>query len=339
MLEGLVAQGRACHALARVLIEKPSVIAVDTETTGLEFYDYPFCATISFRGRRGIENHYISLEGEGEGGRKALLSNLLRLVPTWLFHNAKFDLQKLLLVGVITPQDVEEKLIHDTSVIYHLLDENQPKGLKHLARTILGEETDEEEQLAKVRRKLKLKKADGYFLIPRRYIIPYALKDTEFTLRLFEKSWPQLQSRGDGILDVYTLELDVMRVLLRMEANGLKLDLDFLKSATSDYGVRVMEGWQRIVELTSAEFNPQSPAQLIEAFAARGVLLESTGESVLKGVEDELAAAVLQYRQDKKIHTTYLQGLLKEQRDGKVHPYFNSTGAGTGRMSSGKVAA
>lgn len=328
----------ALHALTRLRIVRPSVVAIDTETTGLEFHDFPFCATLSFRGPEGIENHYIALEGEGEERRKALLSLCLTLSPTWLFHNAKFDLQKLVLAGVITMADVEQASIEDTSIIFHLLNENEPKGLKHLARDVLGETTDEEEILAKVRRKLKLKKADGYFLIPREFIIPYALKDTEFTLRLYELARQRITERGDGLERVYGLELKVMRTLLRMESVGFKLDLDYLQQAASEYGVKVMEGWAEIVRITgNPDFNPQSPVQLLGAFEKVGIALESTAESTLKEIQHPLAQAVLQYRSDKKIHTTYLQALQKEHRNGVIHPNFNSTGARTGRMSSGTV--
>ena len=330
----------ALHALARLRIVCPQVVAIDTETSGLEFHDFPFCATLSFRGPRGIENHYIALEGEGEERRKALLSLCLTLSPTWLFHNAKFDLQKLVLAGVITMADVEQTRIEDTSIVFHLLNENEPKGLKHLAREVLKETTDEEETLAKVRRKLKLKKADGYFLIPREFIIPYALKDTEFTLRLYETARQRIEERGDGLERVYALELQVMRTLLRMESVGFKLDVDFLKQAASEYGIKVMEGWAEIVSITgNLDFNPQSPMQLLSAFEKVGVILESTGESTLKEIQHPLAQAVLHYRSNKKIHTTYLQALQKENRNGMIHPNFNSAGARTGRMSSSKATA
>jgi DNA polymerase-1 len=269
----------------------------------------------------------------------ALVGVLIR-TPTWIFHNAKFDLQKLLLVGAISEDQIDRHQIEDTQEIFHLLDENERKALKHLARVVLGESTNEDAVLRKVRRKLGLKKDDGFQHIPREFIVPYAMKDTEFTYRLYEIGMRRLVSKDDkALLDLYRREMDLTKVLLRMESNGLGLDMPYLEATTAEYGARVMEGWQNVVELTGKpDLNPQSPAQLKEAFEARGIYLESTAVSVLRGLNDELAEAILAYRSDKKIHTTYLAGLLREQRDGLVHPWFNLTGARTGRMSSGSAS-
>jgi len=318
---------------------------VDTETTGLEFHDTPFCTTLTWEDKQGcLEHAYVSLEGKGGESRKRLLSSLLTSVPTWIFHNAKFDLQKLALINVITQEQLQNQNVEDTAIIFQLLNENEPKGLKHLARTILNEETNEEEVLAKVRRKLKLKKTDGYALIPREYIIPYALKDTEFTYRIWQKAKPRLVEIDDGLLNKYAAELAVMRAVLRIEANGMGLDLPFLNAEASKYGVLVMEGWNSIVSMTgNAEFNPQSPQQLLTVFAERGITLESTGEAALSALinktNDPLAQAILEYRSNKKVHTTYLTALQSEHKEGIMYPNFNMIGPRTGRASSSKVVA
>jgi DNA polymerase I-like protein with 3'-5' exonuclease and polymerase domains len=75
--------------------------------------------------------------------------------------------------------------------------------------------------------------------------------------------------------------------------------------------------------------------QLLQAFRKRGVRIDTTEAAELKKLDDDLARAVLRYREDKKIHTTYLRPLQLEQRDGIAHPNFNPTGARSGRMSSG----
>jgi DNA polymerase I-like protein with 3'-5' exonuclease and polymerase domains len=334
--------------------DQPSIIAIDTETSGVGFYDMPFAATVTWRSPSGeLRNWYFELEQEPY--TLTALREILDNTPAWVFHNSKFDLQKLKLIGAITDDMLDNVELHDTQTLYVLLDENGRKGLKHLAVRVLGVDNTvevevksgpnkgtkkrvpkEEHQLAAVRRKLKLKKEDGYHLLPREVLIPYALKDTEFTLLLYEVLLPRLENLGDPrVLELYREFMQLKIVLLDMEADGLKLDMEYLRETASEYGVKVMEGWDKIVTLTGKpELNPQSPAQLTQAFAERGVRLESTAESVLKGVNDDLARDLLQYRSDKKIHTTYLTSLLSEQRDGIVHPNFNDDAARTGRMSS-----
>jgi DNA polymerase I-like protein with 3'-5' exonuclease and polymerase domains len=318
------------------------VVAVDTETTGLGWHDEPFCVTLTWRDAKNgrLRSGYIDLEAPRRVGRIYKLGRILECANIWLFHNAKFDLQKLLLIGAIDEDAIAHKTIEDTQTIYHLLDETQRKALKILAKRILNEHTNEDEVLKRVRRKLKLRKDDGYQHIPREYLIPYALKDTEFTYRLWEVGKAELEGLNDpALLDLYRREIELTKVLLRMEANGLALDMDYLAETTSEYGGKVMQGWADIVELVGIPyFNPQSPAQIKEAFFVRGVELDSTGAEILKGLDDELARMLLQYRSDKKIHTTYLKALMDEQRDGIVKPWFNPTGARTGRMSSGAAS-
>jgi DNA polymerase I-like protein with 3'-5' exonuclease and polymerase domains len=120
-----------------------------------------------------------------------------------------------------------------------------------------------------------------------------------------------------------------------MEADGFDLDVDYTQQKASEYGVRVMEKWDTVVTLVGdPDFNPRSPAQVMAAFKRRGITLEDTQAKTLQTLNDELAKALLDYRDDFKIHTTYLLGLLREHRDGRVHPNFNDDGARTGRMSS-----
>jgi DNA polymerase-1 len=214
------------------------------------------------------------------------------------------------------------------------------KGREHEFKCV----SKEKYHLDEARKRLGLKKEDGYHLLPREVLIPYALKDTEFTLLLFEKLMPRLKKLGDArLLELYAEFMELKRVLLDMEADGFALDLPYLDRITSEYGVKVMEGWDHIVKLTGQpDLNPQSPKQLTAVFEEMGLPVESTSESYLQEIVNlsplekprELAEALLQYRGDKKIHTTYLTALQKEQRDGIVHPNFNDDAARTGRMSS-----
>lgn len=351
---------RALRAVQEVDADRPSIIAVDTETTGVEFYDEPFAATLSWRGPEGaLKNAYLPLEGHGHTGALEALSEILEAVPAWVFHNAKFDLQKLLLIGAIDWPLIERIDLHDTQTIYTLLDENDRKGLKYLAVKILkyddtvkvpyktkGREGEyrevsrEKYELDEARRKRGLKKEDGYHLLPRRVIVPYALRDTDFTLQLYEKLMPALERKGDPrLLELYASAMQLKRVLLRMEGDGMRVNVPYLQEKASEYGVKVMEGWSRIVALTGKpDLNPGSVPQLQAAFRARGLVLESTDAATLKGLDDELAREILQYREDKKMHSVYLLGLLHAQRGGIVHPNFNDDGARTGRMSSGKAS-
>lgn len=335
----------------QLLADNPKVIAVDTETSGLAFHDQPFCVTMSWHPdpeSESIRSAYFdtddaTAEPGDEGGpqqRRRIVQATLRQADVLVFHNAKFDLQKLELDGMLPDGGFR---IEDTQTIFNLINENERKALKILAKTQLGLETNEDERLKKVRKAYGLTKDDGYYHLPREVIIPYAMMDTEITLRLYDKLRPTLDrmiEHDPKVADVYDEEIRVSETLRRMEARGFKLDMPYLERTTEQFGVQVMEKWQGIVKLLgNPEFNPNSPKQVKDAFAARGLELADTQAKTLEKLDDELAVKLLDYRHDAKLHSTYLTSLLAEQVDATVHPWFNPTGTRTGRMSSGSANA
>lgn len=339
--------------------DQPSIIAFDTETTGLGFYDPPFASTLTWRRPDGsLRSAYLDLEGDGKERRVAILREMLIGTGSIVCHNLKFDFAKALLIGALEWGELDSLDIHDTQTAYMLLDENSTKGLKDLAVRVLGYKDvidvpyksgkkkgqirrvpKEAYRLNEVRRKLGLKKEDGYHLLPREFLIPYALRDTDFTLQLHEILQPKLHAKNDpALIALYEDAMRLKRVLLRMEADGFDLDLPYTRAKASEYGVRVMEKWDRVVTLVGdPDFNPRSPDQVKTAFARRGHTLEDTQAKTLSALDDELATALLDYREDFKTHQTYLLGLLREHRNGRIHPNFNDDGARTGRMSSGSA--
>ena len=335
-----------------------TVVAVDTETTGLGYYDEPFSGQVTFPGRNGVGmiSGYFELS---DPRAYSAMTEILGATPTWVFHNAKFDLQKLLLAGVIDEQSLEEHTIHDTQTMYALLDENGRKGLKDLAVRILGyddtvrvpysdkrkkefpevarEVSREKYLLDKAFRQLGLKKEDGYHLLPREVVVPYALKDTEFTLGLYQKLWPQILEKDEALQQLYRSEIELQLVLLRMEADGFALDVPYVEEKASEYGVKVMTGLMELADMSGMpEFNPNAPVQITKALKKRGITVENTQQSTLEVIDDPFIAALMQYRSDKKIHD-YLAAIQRERRGSLIHPTFNPTQARTGRMSSSKA--
>lgn len=199
----------------------------------------------------------------------------------------------------------------------------------------------EKHVLDRARRKLKLTMDDGYHLLPREVLIPYAIRDTELTLLLWEKLRPLLPA---DLEPVYAEELQTQHVLRRLESNGVGIDVTYLDEAEGEYGVKVMETWQVLVDKVGKEtFNPASPQQVTAAFLTAGVTLESTDKAALRDLAAspgtpsaalELVTALQEYREASKIHSTYLRPLQSEQRDGVCHPWFNAVGPRTGRTSA-----
>jgi DNA polymerase-1 len=335
----LAAMARA--ALDRWQQDQPEVIGVDTETEGVAFYDRAFCVTFAWPTPRGFESHYIEIMDED-------YSDVARIIlmgtPKCVFHHAKFDLHKLLLAGIIGRHEIKADRFEDTEALAHLADEHQRKGLKYLAREYLGESTDEEKELKAAMRKAKLRLEEGYHLLPREVLIPYAKKDPELTLRLYSLFRPEVEKHSD-LWGLYLHEKEVTLTLLDMERRGLRIDLDYVNGELGRLSSEVMSLEQRIEEIVGkpigknaeTEFNPASNPQLAVYFTSKGYESDSYDKHFLKDCPDPLAQVLTEYRSAVKLKNVYFLAIRDEQRDGILHPHYRQHGTVTGRMSSGSA--
>lgn len=318
------------------------LLAIDTETTGVGWHDDAFMVSVAYRSvsdnticsdvfDNREEPWSITWEDDLE-----LVSMYLCSADAIIFHNAKFDMHKLLRLGY--PKSLFEDVSrwHDTQAIAHLINEHESTALKSLTRTVLEKSTDEDEALKAYRRKNKLKKEDGYDKIPFDVLAPYARKDAEFTLELYEALYPWLP---DDLEPLYTMEKRLTLCLLDIEDRGMKIDVDYVASKRKEYGDRIYKLKQRIGDIAGEEFNPQSPKQIIDVLAQRGVRVEGTDKATLSTLDDELAGLIVELREANKIKATYFDALWDEARDGTLHPNFRQHGTRTGRMSSGAAEA
>ena len=193
------------------------LVALDCESEGLLWQHKAFCATT-------CDNENGSLFWDLTKDREDLVQYLQRATKI-ICHNLKFDAQKMLLAGVLTEDDLQYPgRYEDTLIMGHLLDEHRSNRLKDLAKTVLEEETDEAKVLAKVRRELGLTKDDGYDKIPLEVLKPYALKDAEFTYRLFKIFDTAVrQPSNKPLYDLYRREIRFVFTLMKVEEKGLLL--------------------------------------------------------------------------------------------------------------------
>jgi len=175
----------------------------------------------------------------------------------------------------------------------------------------------------------------------------YAANRAEVALGL----WPGLKSglQKEGLWDLYTgLELPLLGILARMEAQGMLLDQEFLRRFGQDLEAAMQRLEQEIYALAGEEFLIQSPQQLGRILfekmkltpqkKTRGKTAFSTDVEVLQalGQENPIAGKVLEYRSMGKLKSTYVDALLKlaDPATGRLHTTFLQSVAATGRLSS-----
>src|SRR5699024_10328172 len=141
-------------------------------------------------------------------------------------------------------------------------------------------------------------------------------------------------------------ELRLAQVLAQMEHEGIKVDVNKLKEMDVEIngGIEVIE--KRTHELAGEDFNVNSPKQLsvilFEKLELPVIKKTKTGYSTAADVleklekEHDIIPEILMYRQLKKLHSTYIEGLLKVvyKDTNKIHTRFNQALTQTGRLSS-----
>lgn len=156
--------------------------------------------------------------------------------------------------------------------------------------------------------------------------------------------------KEEDVFNVYEyIEKPLTPIVHKMEENGVKLDVKFLKDLGKKYHLEIDEIEKQIFKITETEFNINSPKQLSEVLFDKLKLNElvklkksaggklSTRESELEKMRDLHPAIdlILEYREIQKLLSTYIDVLptLVDDND-RVHATFNQIGAVTGRFSS-----
>jgi DNA polymerase-1 len=141
------------------------------------------------------------------------------------------------------------------------------------------------------------------------------------------------------------VERPLVRVLARMEADGVGVDVDALRSLADELSGEARRLEAEIQELAGETFVVNSTPQLREVlFVKLGLAPQkrtktgfSTDAQTLEKLRGEhpIIESLLRYREVEKLRSTYGESLLAEvAADGRIHATFNQTVARTGRLSS-----
>ncbi|HEV7222785.1 MAG TPA: DNA polymerase I [Pirellulales bacterium] len=181
--------------------------------------------------------------------------------------------------------------------------------------------------------------------VPVATITAYAAEDADVPLRLAPILAEKLSA--NGLTELFeTLELPLIEVLVELEHNGIRVDVERLGQLSRQYGERLTVLEAEVYELAGREFNIASPKQLQQVLFEEQKLpvlsKTKTGPSTDADVLEELSrlhplpAKIIEYRQFAKLKNTYVDALpqLVNPRTGRVHASFNQSVAATGRLSS-----
>ena len=314
-------------------------VCFDTETTGLNVFAADLVG-LSFCFTKG-EAYYVTLPAD-----KSEISEVLHEFKAFfqsehiekIGQNIKFDLLMLAMYGI----ELKGPMF-DTMIAHYLVQPELRHGMDYLAEIYLRYRTIHYDDLVggKGKNQIDIRFVDLDLLCD------YAAEDADITFQLKEILEKEIHENGLQNL-FYEIEMPLMKVLARMEQNGVRIDSEALRLSSVVLTGEMIELEKQIHELAGYEFNVSSPAQVGEILFDRLKLDEkakktktgqySTSEDVLEKIRSKhpIIGKILDYRGLKKLLSTYIDALpqLINQSTGKVHTSFNQTVTSTGRLSS-----
>ncbi len=322
-------------------IEPDSIVAFDTETTGLE-YDKDKLVGFSFCFDEK-EAYYVPFEhfylGVGEQIAKDDIKNAIRRIFTHkvVGHNIKFDLHFISRFL----DDETLSAYNDSMILAWLINPESALALDKLSDALLKHKM--------VAFKDTVKKGETFASVELEEACKYAAEDAFITLKLYNLFLEKLklQDANHLIDEAKNIEMPFMLTLMAMEKDGIKLDANSLESFKIEVKQTLDDLTKNIYNLARSEFNINSPKQLgVILFETLGLPVGkktktgySTNESVLSSLVDahEIIPELLKYREVYKLFSTYVEPLLKlsvKDKNSRIHTSFIQTGTATGRLSS-----
>ena len=323
-------------------IKKSSLLALDTETTGLDYMDAKLVG-ISLSVKSG-EAAYIPL-GHQEEEQLEVDVVLKKLKPVLeskkikiIGQNIKFDRNILARHGINLAS-----FENDTMLMSYVLNSTATRhNLDALAQYYLKYKTTTFEDVAG-----KGVKQVTFDLVPMDQAVHYASEDADITYRLHEELKSRLAKEPVLNTLLEEVEIPLITVLSDMEQAGTLVNERVLKAQSKNFSERITKLETEAYELAGQEFNLGSPKQLQEIFFEKlkyPVLQKtpggqpSTAENVLQQLSEdyELPKIILEHRTLSKLKSTYTDKLPSQisSNTGRIHTSFNQTGTSTGRLSS-----
>lgn len=303
--------------------------------------DYPFCISIC----DGKNSYTLFDTVANDFAEMRKLAPLLE-DPTVekIAHNTKFDMHMLANAGM----KIVGRL-HDTVVLAKLVDENRRSyQLRDIAAGLDRGITKFEFMVDAYK---QINKVSDYRMIPTPLLCEYANADVWNCYLEFITDFVKLE--GEGLMDLYNNEMELMIALYAMERYGMRVDTTYETQLKADLQKLADEAEQAIYDEAGRMFNINSTKQLYDVLISLGVnrnligMTDKGNPKLDKNVLADLAEnhnvsvvqKILEFRKYDKLLTTYAEGIYS-QRDSadRVHGSINQTEATTGRMSITKPA-
>lgn len=324
--------------LLQKLLQQKSV-CFDTETTGLDALQAQLVGiAFSWEKHKG---YYLALPQQ-RAAAQAIVDEFRPFFENdqieKIGHNLKYDLKVLLKYNLTVAGPH-----YDTMIAHYLINPDMRHNMDVLAETYLNYSPQSITELIGKKGKNQGNMRD----VPLEQQTQYAVEDADITLQLkqhFEKELAETQTT-----DLFqNVELPLVAVLTQMEAEGINLNVDFLKTLSKALVADIAVLEKEIFEASGETFNLASPKQLGVILFEKLKLVDkpkktktgqySTSEDILSFLAKDhpIVAKILEWRSLQKLENTYVSALPNDlnPQTRRIHTVYNQAVAATGRLSS-----
>ena len=331
----------AIEKLVKILLQQ-SEICIDTETTGIDANNVELVGlSFSYQAHEGF---YIPVANDGDSkeGAKHILSLFTTLFEktdiVWIGQNLKYDFLVLKWYGV----ELKGKTF-DTMLAHYVIEPEGRRSMDLLSAQFLGYEPVAIETIIGKKGKNQGSMRDASL----EQITEYAAEDADITFQLKQTIAPLIQKKE--VTRVFEeVENPLVRVLVDMEYEGVKVDNQFLNDYSKVLDVDAKLSEERVYEQAGVRFNLASPKQLgevlfdilkLDAKAKKTKTGQyATGEDVLQkmAAKHKIVDDILNFRELTKLKSTYVDAIpeLINPKTGRIHTSYAQAVAVTGRLSS-----
>lgn len=310
-----------------------SVIAIDTETTGLDPHkDKIRLIQLAIEGLPVFVIDCSTFLPEGLW----LLKKLILSKAVKVFQNAKFDLQFLMALDILPPAALFDTML--AALLLRSSDGPQRVGLEELVRYYLGESLPKDEQKSDWSGELR----EGQ--------LEYAAKDAEVLLRLRKKML--IEIKQNNLVEAARLEFSCARAIAQVEFNGIHLDLCQWRKLTEKIESEQQVALEKLYEYAGQpkvqmsffgdrvlnDINMDSNKQILNILNSNDIKVTDTSRhSLAPYSHNPLVQAITEYRRTSKLLSTFLYSIPQQIHPitGRLHPKYSQIGAWSGRMSCG----
>lgn len=340
------------ESLDRFLEKIDKILAIDTETTGLNpiadkivgisiAIDDAHGAYIPIR-HRTTSNNLFDADTPApnqptiESVYKKLWPILTNKNIIKIGHNLKYDLHIMENEGwdtsKITPID-------DTMLLsYALHGTTHGHGLDELALKYLGHENIKFSSLFPPKTQNRDMRFDSLDISD---ATPYAAEDACICRALYDLMRPELDAKPE-LRNLYeTCDLPLMPILMKIERHGVMVDRDKLNQLSTIFHTQLQTLSNEIWQHAGHEFNIASPKQLgtilFDELGLPANKKRSTDADTLNELVDNhpIIEKILNWRSIAKLAGTYADALPHQiAPDGRIHTTYLQTSTNTGRLSS-----